>query len=207
MLESSGSFESRRSRSPGWCRPLPEVHPFQKAWTGWAILQGAQEKGSGGTMCPRVSSGGVFVCLFVSRPNTQTNTLAVRSLPKFGSMPGFEEGGPRPSASLRPGDPLPRPTHHRCLWRGQMHSGSGSERAAGRSSTSRATTTFTPADGGERTAETMKRTTRSLAATAPALQHGERLRTAAVRGDEMLLEPQRGRWINGSTAFDVQPSD
>jgi hypothetical protein len=31
-----------------------------------------------------------------------------------------EEGGPRLSASLRPGDPLPRPTHHRCLWRGQM---------------------------------------------------------------------------------------
>ena len=29
-----------------------------------------------------------------------------------------EEGGPRLSASLRPGDPLPRPTHHRCLWRG-----------------------------------------------------------------------------------------
>jgi hypothetical protein len=34
-----------------------------------------------------------------------------------------EEGGPRLSASLRPGDPLPRPTHHRCLWRGQMQSG------------------------------------------------------------------------------------
>jgi hypothetical protein len=34
-----------------------------------------------------------------------------------------EEGGPRLSAPLRPGDPLPRPTHHRCLWRGQMQSG------------------------------------------------------------------------------------
>ena len=34
-----------------------------------------------------------------------------------------EEGGPRLSASLRPGDPLPRPTHHRCLWRGQIQSG------------------------------------------------------------------------------------
>jgi hypothetical protein len=34
----------------------------------------------------------------------------------------LEEGGPRLSASLRPGDPLPRPTHHRCLWRGQMQS-------------------------------------------------------------------------------------
>jgi hypothetical protein len=34
-----------------------------------------------------------------------------------------EEGGARLSASLRPGDPLPRPTHHRCLWRGQMQSG------------------------------------------------------------------------------------
>jgi hypothetical protein len=45
-----------------------------------------------------------------------------------------EEGGPRLSASLRPGDPLPRPTHHRCLWRGRMQSGereragSGSQR-------------------------------------------------------------------------------
>jgi hypothetical protein len=39
-----------------------------------------------------------------------------------------EEGGPRLSASLRPGDPLPRPTHHRCLWRGQMQS-VGQERA------------------------------------------------------------------------------
>src|ERR1700674_227616 len=39
-----------------------------------------------------------------------------------------EEGGPRLSASLRPGDPLPRPTHHRCLWRGQMQS-VGRERA------------------------------------------------------------------------------
>jgi hypothetical protein len=39
-----------------------------------------------------------------------------------------EEGGPRLSASLRPGDPLPRPTQHTCLWRGQMQSG-GRERA------------------------------------------------------------------------------
>ena len=41
---------------------------------------------------------------------------------KCGSAAGIEEGGPRLSASLRPGDPLPRPTHHRCLWRGQMQS-------------------------------------------------------------------------------------
>ena len=39
-----------------------------------------------------------------------------------------EEGGPRLSASLRPGDPLPRPTHPRCLWRGQVQS-VGRERA------------------------------------------------------------------------------
>jgi hypothetical protein len=43
-----------------------------------------------------------------------------------------EEGGLHLSASLRPGDPLPRPTHHRCLWRGQMQSGE-QERASSKS--------------------------------------------------------------------------
>jgi hypothetical protein len=52
----------------------------------------------------------IFVWVFVYKPNTQTYTLAARSLPKCGSAVGLEEGGPRFSASLQTGDPLPRPT-------------------------------------------------------------------------------------------------
>ncbi len=47
-----------------------------------------------------------------TEPRTQSDRLRVN-----------HQGGPRLSASLRPGDPLPRPTHHRCLWQGQMQSG------------------------------------------------------------------------------------
>lgn len=62
---------------------------------------------------------------FVSMPATQRTALAARSLPRFGSGTGIEEGGPLPCASLRPGDPLPRLQHQRCIQRDQCRTFTG----------------------------------------------------------------------------------
>lgn len=50
----------------------------------------------------------VFVWLFVYKPNNQTNTL-LPARSEVWLCTWHEEGGPRLSASLRHGDPLPRP--------------------------------------------------------------------------------------------------
>ena len=77
---------------------------------------------------------------------------AARSLRRIWLCSWPEEGGPRLSASLRPGDPLPRPTHHRCLWRGQMQSGereragSSKQRAETRQEIERLRRTKTPCE-------------------------------------------------------------
>jgi hypothetical protein len=69
-----------------------------------------------------------FGCTSIRRTPQTDTLLPARGL---GSAPGIEEGGPRLSASLQPGDPLPRPTTSQMFWWGQAQSVGESERAAG----------------------------------------------------------------------------
>ncbi len=69
--------------------------------------------------------------VYVYKANTPDGHPAARSRARFGSAPGIEEGGPRLSASLQPGDPLLRPTTSQMFWWGQAQS-VGGERAGSR---------------------------------------------------------------------------
>lgn len=76
-------------------------------------------------------SARAFVWPCVYEPKTpDAHRLPARSR-RFGSGPGLEEGSPRLSASLRPGDFLPRPTTSKMSWYGQVQRErvEGSERA------------------------------------------------------------------------------
>lgn len=91
-----------------------------------AALFDADDKG---LVLAAVWGAGVFVWVFawvyVYKANTPDGHPAARSRARFGSAPGIEEGGPRLSASLQPGDPLPRPTTSQMFWWGQTQSVGG----------------------------------------------------------------------------------
>jgi len=79
------------------------------------------------SLCLRL--GCSFGCSSIGR--TPKRTRCCPLAPQVWLCTWPEEGGPRLSASLRPGDPLPRPPHHRCSRsRARRRAAAGSERAA-----------------------------------------------------------------------------
>ena len=101
-----------------WADVLLPLEATRRGW--WSVLRIEE----------RPPPPHLFVWVFVYKPNTQTNTLLPARSRSLALHLTRGRGVPASPLRSKPGTPFLDPTHHRCSGRGQMQSGSGSERAA-----------------------------------------------------------------------------